>query len=134
MDARSLAVTTALVINLRTAKAFEQIAALELLPPQTALASVHIIVMILLLVAPMALTVVGDLLLHAAPCPRLIGFHLRAPVGCGLWLHAGHGSFPPRAHVAHLRLDGKGWRPLSPDVLDGVPSGASGVVAAAPLR
>src|SRR6516225_4018794 len=72
-------------------QAFEQIAALELLPPQTALASMHIIVMLLLLVAPMALAVVGDLLLHAAPCPRLIGFHLRAPVGCGLWLHAGHG-------------------------------------------
>src|SRR6266849_8471497 len=46
---------------------------LELLPLQTALARMHGFVMLFLLVAPMALGVFGDLLLHAAPCPRLIG-------------------------------------------------------------
>src|SRR5712692_3293474 len=53
----------------------------------------------LLLVAPMALAVFGDLLLHAAPYPRFIGVHLRAPVGRGLCLDAAHGSFPPGATV-----------------------------------
>src|SRR5260370_24520590 len=57
----------------------------------------HGVVMLLRLVTPMALAVVGDPLLHAAPCPRLIGFHLLAPVGHSLRLHAGHGLYPPRA-------------------------------------
>src|SRR6266849_5411818 len=67
---------------------------LELLPLQTALALMHGFVMLLLLVAPMALAVFGDLLLYAAPCPRFIGGHLRAP-GRGLCLNAAHGSNPP---------------------------------------
>src|SRR5260370_12033933 len=57
----------------------------------------HVVTMLLRFVAPMARAVVGDLLLHAVPCPRLIGFHLRAPVGRSLWLHAGHSWYPPRA-------------------------------------
>ncbi len=67
---------------------------LELLPLQAALARMHGFVMLLLLVAPMALAVFGDLLLYAAPCPRFIGGHLRAP-GRGLCLNAAHGSNPP---------------------------------------
>src|SRR5260370_405866 len=70
---------------------------LELLPLHTALAGMHVVTMLLRFVAPMARAVVGDLLLHAVPCPRLIGFHLRAPVGRSLWLHAGHSWYPPRA-------------------------------------
>src|SRR4030095_6645629 len=70
---------------------------LELLPFHTALAGMHVVIVLLRLVTPMALAVVGDLLLHAPACPRLIGFHLQAPVGRSLWLHAGHGFDPPRA-------------------------------------
>ena len=49
---------------------------LELLPLQTALAGMHGVGVLLRFVAPMALAVGGDLLLHAPACPRLIGFHL----------------------------------------------------------
>src|SRR6266446_3334797 len=72
-------------------------AELELLPFHTALAGMHVVIVLLRFVTPMALAVVGDLLLHAPACPRLIGFHLQAPVGRSLWLHAGHGLHPPRA-------------------------------------
>src|SRR5713101_5818471 len=81
---------------------------LELLPLQTALAGMHGVVMLLRFVAPMALAVGGDLLLHAAPCPRLIGVHLQAPVGHSLWLHAGHGWYPPRATRSALALRWQG--------------------------
>src|SRR6266852_5587556 len=56
---------------------------LPLLPLQTALAGMYVVVM-------------PDLLL-AARGPRLIGVHLRAPVGHGLWVHVGHGWYPPVA-------------------------------------
>src|SRR6266436_408933 len=79
---------------------------LELLPLQTALARMHGFVMLFLLVAPMALGVFGDLLLHAAPCPRLIGVHLRAPVGRGRCLDAAHGWYPPGATCSALA---PGW-------------------------
>src|SRR6266852_8282751 len=68
---------------------------LELLPLHTALAGMHVVIVLLRFVTPMALAVVGDLLLHAAPCPGLVGFHLHAPVGHRLWLHARHCSYPP---------------------------------------
>ncbi len=70
---------------------------LPLLPLQTALAGMYVVVMPDLLLAAMALAVVGDLFLHAARGPRLIGVHLRAPVGHGLWVYVGHGWYPPVA-------------------------------------
>ena len=75
---------------------------LELLPLQTALARMHGFVMLFLLVAPMALAVFGDLLFHAAPCPRFIGVHLRAPVGRGLCLDAAHGFVSSWGDVSAL--------------------------------
>src|SRR2546425_10818378 len=54
----------------------------------------HGVAMLLRFVAPMALAVGGDLLLHAPPCPRLIRFHLQAPVGYSLRLLACHGVYP----------------------------------------
>src|SRR6266700_5010961 len=70
---------------------------LELLPLHPALAGMHVVSVLLRFVTPMAFAVGGDLLLHAAPCPRLIGFHLQAPDGCRLRLHAGPSMYPPRA-------------------------------------
>src|SRR5262245_1075110 len=79
----------------------------------------HIVVILLLLVAPMALAVVGDLLFHAAPCPRLVGFHLRAPVWCGLWLHAAHDSPVCRTRRHPVSLSPAGRRRRIPWVVPG---------------
>jgi len=69
---------------------------LELLPLHTALAGMHAVGMLLRFMAPMALAVVGDLLLQAAPCPRVAFGCTRVIVGILLG-----------RHVAHLRPDGK---------------------------
>src|SRR5216683_1080965 len=91
----------------RAARQMEAIL-LPLLPVQTALASMYVVIMPHLLLAAMALTVVGDFFLHATRGPRLIGVHLRAPVGDGLWVHVGHGGYPPVAPIAQSRRRGQG--------------------------
>jgi hypothetical protein len=61
----------------------------------------YVVVMPDLLLAAMALAVGGDLFLHAARGPR---GSLRAPVGHGLWVHVGHGWYPPVPRVVQSRL------------------------------
>src|SRR6266849_2900611 len=78
---------------------------LPLLPLQTALAGMYVVVMPDLLLAAMALAVGGDLFLHAARGPRLIGVHLRAPVGHGLWVHVGSKLFVCFTHFDEVTGD-----------------------------
>ena len=91
----------------RAARQMEAIL-LPLLPVQTALASMYVVIMPHLLLAAMALTVVGDFFLHATRGPRLIGVHLR---GCAsrtkrrAWRAAARHRPPDcrvNAHTAHL--------------------------------
>src|SRR6266850_5293771 len=86
----------------------------------------HVVIVLFRFVTPMALAVVGDLLLHAVPCPGLIGSHLHAPIGHRLWLHARHGSYPPRATRSALAPRWQG--DCAPDKADG----ASGLTGRAP--
>jgi len=80
----------------------------------------YVVVMPHLLLAAMALAVGGDLFLHAARGPRLIGVHLRAPVGDGLWVHVGHGSYPPVAPEPQSRRRGQGVALRKPNEASGL--------------
>jgi hypothetical protein len=93
---------------------------LPLLPLQTALASMYVVIMPHLLLAAMALTVVGNCFLHATRGPRLVGVHFADtswgwPLGArGSWRVSSCGPSgamaPPRARGCARRTKRRAWR------------------------